>query len=137
MIKRLHLLIAFLFLFVLLIASSATAQVTAQPGQNLKWDQATAEIATVGRFEVKIDAGAYVDAGKVLANDAQTQANNQTYRFVIPAITPGPHVFLIRACPVSGSCGPDAAPFNVQMLVLTAPTNVRIGDDGMESEFEH
>lgn len=112
----------------LLLASPALAQVPAQPGQNFKWDQPTAEVASIARFEMKIDNGAFVDVGKVLANDANTPPNFQTFARVIPALAPGTHTFVVRGCPATGACGPESNPFAFAIVVISQPTGLRIGN---------
>jgi hypothetical protein len=111
----------------LLIAAPALAQVPAQPGQLFKWDQPMTEVASVDRFELKIDAGTYVNAGKTLANDSATPAGRQSFSFVIPALTPGNHTYVVRACPASGSCSPDSSPFAFAIIVISQPSGLRIG----------
>lgn len=112
----------------LMVSSSAFAQVTAQPGQNFKWNQPTSEVATVARFELKIDTGVYVDVGKTAANDASTPAGQSSFSSVIPALTPGAHSFVVRACPASGACSPDSASFAFSIIVLSQPSGLRIGN---------
>lgn len=110
-----------------MMAAPAFAQVPAQPGQSFKWDQPTAEVATVARFEMKIDNGAFVDVGKQAANDATTPANMSSFSRTIPALAPGLHTFVVRPCPATGSCGPESAPFAFSIVVLSQPTGLRIG----------
>lgn len=118
----------FLFVFALLaVPVVSSAQPSAVVGQPLKWDQPTAQVSVIARFELKVDAGAYVDAGKTLANDASTPVNMQTFSFPIPALTPGPHTFVVRACPSAGSCSPDSLPFSGVVVLISAPSNVRPG----------
>jgi hypothetical protein len=129
MMKRLILTVAFL-----LMSQAAFAQVTATPGMLWKWDYPTAEAADVVRFEIRVDGtGAFQDAGKTAANDAQTGAGMTSYQLVIPALPSGPHSFATRACTVT-SCSTAAAPFAFGVVVITTPTNQRIappppGDD--------
>lgn len=111
-----------------LLALPASAQVTALPGQLFRWDQPTAEVATVDRFEIKIDSGAYVNAGKTPANNAQTASGMSSFSFVIPALSTGPHTFTVRACPASGACV-ESAPFAFGIVVISAPSNLRAGSD--------
>lgn len=117
----------FLIVGCLLVAQAAFAQVPAQPGQLFKWNQPTAEVASVARFELKIDAGTYVDAAKVLSNDAATPTGMQTFSHVIPALTPGNHTFVVRACPTAGNCTADSAPFAFSIIVISTPSGLRIG----------
>lgn len=115
--------------FVLAAASSVLAQVPAQPGQLFKWDQPTAEVSTVVRFEMRIDAGAFVDVGRTAANDAATPAGFSSFSRVIPALTPGNHTFVVRACSAT-SCGPDSNPFAFAIIVISQPSGLRIGMPG-------
>jgi hypothetical protein len=117
-------LLAIVFVF---WAAPVLAQVTATPGQTFKWDQPTAEVASIARFEMKIDAGAFVDVGKALANEATTPAGFQSFSRVIPALAPGTHTFVVRACPATGACGPDSNPFAFAIVVISQPTGLRIG----------
>lgn len=115
-------------------ASAAQAQPTAQPGQLFKWDHPTAEGPTIARFEVKIDAGSYVNAGKTAASDAATPAGFTSYSFVIPALTPGNHSYVVRACPTSGSCTADSASFAFGIIVVSVPTGLRISPAPLEDD---
>jgi hypothetical protein len=121
MMKRL-----FLTFACLLFAQSAFAQ--AQPGMLFKWNQPTAEVASVARFELKIDAGTYINAGKTLANDATTPTGMQSFSFVIPALTTGNHSFVVRACPASGACTADSASHAFTIFLISTPTGLRTGD---------
>lgn len=117
----------FLWIVFVLVSAPAFAQVPAQPGQLFKWNQPTTEEASIARFEMKIDAGAFVDVGKTLSNDTATPTGFQSYSRVIPALTPGNHTFVVRACPATGSCGPESNPFAFAIIVISQPTGLRIG----------
>jgi len=107
------------------ISSVSFAQVQAQPGQLYKWDFPTAEAATIARFEVKADAGAFASAGKVTADDASTVSGQSSFSWVIPALPNGAHTFTVRACSLL-TCGVDTSPFLVAVVVISTPTNQRI-----------
>lgn len=116
----------FLFVLMVLAPVSAFAQPQALPGQLFKWDQPTTQVASIDRFEIKIDTGPYTPVGKVAANDAQTPAGQSSFSFPIPALTPGPHSYVVRACPLTGACSPDSPSFAFSMIVISAPSGLRI-----------
>lgn len=112
-------------LFVLSLAAVAEAQVPAVPGQSFKWNQTEGEVAAVTRYEVRVDAAPFVDAGKARADDAATPAGFQTFRFVIPALLAGPHTLEVRACFASGCT--VSAPLGIVVVIVSVPSGLRIG----------
>lgn len=113
--------------WLLLWASAASAQV--RVGDSFKWDQPTGEVASIARFELSIDGSTFNDVGKVEANDGGTQANHTSYRATVPALTSGSHTFTVRACPATGACGPAAPVFSFAVVIISAPSNLRIGSE--------
>jgi hypothetical protein len=118
------------------VAASAAAQPTAQPGQLFKWDHPVAQNALVTRFELRIDSGPFTDVGRTLANDTQTPSGMQSFSFVIPALSTGPHTYVVRACPTTGSCA-ESAPFAFGIVVISAPTGLRIAPPSPDDEDEN
>ena len=103
------------------MSSAAVAQTPVTPAQFIGVDQS--DYANVTRFELRVDTGAWTDAGKPAATGA---AN--TVKLAMPAMTPGAHAITVRACNAAG-CSAATAPFSVTLVVIpTVPANVRVVD---------
>lgn len=91
-------------MMVLGLAASASAQTQVTSAQSFAWDYPAADIVTVSRFEIKVDTGSYLDAGKTpLSNVANS------YYYQIPAMVSGNHQVVARACNIAG-CSVDTPP---------------------------
>ena len=110
-----------------LVTCAQAAGAQTRPGDTFKWNQPTSEVVSIPRFELRIDAGAWTDVGKVEANDAQTPAGTTSYRATVPALMSGSYTFAVRACPTTGTCGPEATPFAFAVIVISSPSGLRIG----------
>lgn len=120
--RRFWFIAAFVFL-----AAQALAQ-DAIPGQSFGFDYLTADFANfaVVRFEMNVDGAGWTDiAIPEVADDTNTQDGAHTYKVAIPALTVGSHDVAFRACNATG-CGTATAPFAFNMVVFSAPSNVRI-----------
>lgn len=116
----------------LLIAQPSPAQTVLPypppPATLIAWTHP--EPATVDRFDLRVDQGAYADVGKGCTD------SRATFCAPFPAVTPGTHVLGVRACNVYG-CSVDATltvqlgvvpvvPAGIQILApLTEPTKAK------------
>jgi curli biogenesis system outer membrane secretion channel CsgG len=73
------------------------------------------DYASVTRFELRVDSGAWADVGKPPAAGA---AN--TWQVALPAMTAGPHTITARACN-AGGCSAASTGINVLMVVIPQP----------------
>jgi hypothetical protein len=98
-------------------------------GRSFGWDYAKTDITVNGvvRFELKLDAGAYISVGiPTIQNDAQTTVGTDTYTTPISnTLTPGNHTAVVRACTLT-VCSADSAPLPFVFAVLPAPANTRV-----------
>jgi hypothetical protein len=77
--------------------------------------------SVVTRFEMAIDAGAYVSVAlPPVANDALTPTGSSTYKVPIPALVTGTHTVKYRACNAS-LCSTDS-PVLTFVLAVQPPT---------------
>lgn len=68
---------------------------------------------------MQTDNGTWSDVGiPTPANDSSTPTGNNTYKFDIPALTPGNHTVAFRACNIAGCSSPLALSFT---LVIVPP----------------
>jgi hypothetical protein len=104
---------------------SAAAEVGAQPvpvpsptpaSTRLAWDH---DGVNTDRYELVVDGGAPVNLGKLVP------VSGQQYETPFPALTPGLHSLIVRACNISGCAA--SAPFPVSVVVQpTPPGTLRI-----------
>lgn len=115
-----------LVLVALLTATIGAAEVMAQTptpvpsptpaSVRLAWDH---DGINVDRFELVIDGGVPVSLGKL------SPVSGQQYETPFPALTPGPHAIVVRACNIAGCSA--STPFPVSVVVVpTPPGTLRI-----------
>jgi hypothetical protein len=94
-------------------------------GDKFGWDYLDANIATVNRFEVLYDSGAWTPVG--IPADQLIVAGGKTYRVPVPTtLSQGTHTFSVRACSVE-VCGAALGPLGFAFAVVPpTPTNLRI-----------
>ena len=81
----------------------------------LAWDH---DGVATDRYELVVDNGTPTDLGK-------PTPTGQTYDVAFPALTPGQHTLIVRACNIAGCAA--SAPFPVSVVVIpTPPTTLRI-----------
>ena len=115
-----------LLLLALLLGVPSLASAQALPGDSYGFDYPTASIGLVERFEMQIDAAAWVDVEiPPVQNDAQTTAGHDTYVTPIPALAPGDYVVMARACN-AGGCSAPGAQLAFTMQVFESPINGRV-----------
>jgi hypothetical protein len=103
----------------LALAGEARAQTPVTPSQFYVIDQS--DYGNVTRFELRVDTEAWVDVGRPAASGA---AN--TVRFPLPAMTPGPHVLVSRACNLAG-CSAASPDLRITMVAIpSVPSSPRI-----------
>lgn len=111
-----------LVLVALLTAQLGTASAQAQVPSPIP---ATTRLAfdhdglNTDRYELVVNAQAPVDLGRL------APVTGQTYEIPFPALTPGQHTLLVRACNISGCAA--SPPFPVSVIVQpSAPSPLRI-----------
>lgn len=111
--------------FALLAASPIFAQaidITDPSTKRLAWDHA--KPTDVTRFEVRLDQGAWTDAGKT----ACPSPNAASFCGALPAMTHGAHSLTVRAVNAAGASAPsNAVDVNV-IVVPSAPVTARLID---------
>ena len=108
-----------LALLVALLPTVAAAQTPVTSANQVAFEQP--DYANVTRFELRVDAGAWVDVGKPPASGA---ANTVTVP--LPAMTVGPHALTARACNAAG-CSAASTAVNVVMVAIPqVPANPRV-----------
>ncbi len=97
------------------------------PARHLAWDHPTSEVSAqiVTRFEVRYDSGPWVDVGMVPhASGPTTPPTHSSFASPVPALVPGPHTAVVRACNVT-ACTESAALSFVFDVIPTAPSGLR------------
>lgn len=108
--------------------SNLYAQPGATPGQSFAWDYGITDLTSyqITRFETRIDSAPFSSIGMpAVQNDPNTIAGHNSYRWPIPAMTPGNHVVSVRACN-STECS-DPLDFSFVLVIKPiVPKNLRI-----------
>lgn len=103
------------------------AQSPAIPSDRLGWDQAvTAGELPLLSWVAVIDGGPRVPLTPTCSQPAPDRAECQA---PLPAMTPGTHTLEVIAIRTEGGLiaeSPKSAPFSLRIVIVTAPTNVRI-----------
>jgi hypothetical protein len=103
-------------------------QVSVSAARPVVWDYSDADLKTglVNRFELSIDGGAFVDVGRVRADDADQTPGTVSYKTSLPPLMVGPHTVDVRACNVT-ECSPVASFAFVVSITPAKVSNLRIG----------
>ena len=125
--KSILVFVSFITILVSILFNSIAlnAQTNVLPGQQFSFDYPTSAVIDFGirRFELKIDNGNYQDVG--LPMGVAGNAELTTFRIPIPAITPGQHTAVIRACNDTG-CSGDSNIYTFTMVIIPVPSNLRV-----------
>ena len=113
--------ITLLFAALLAVAAPVLGQPppTAREGQAFQWDYPDAFVVAgdVSRFEQQLDAGVWTDVFMMVGDAAET------FSTPIPALTPGLHTQLVRACNTA-LCGGASSPLDFEFVADPIPDPV-------------
>jgi hypothetical protein len=116
-------------LFVLGFSAVSSAQALDPMSQTLGFDYVASDVTKFGieRFEMRLDSGSWATAVTSTFTDANTVSGSQSYRILnLPAMTPGSHVFAVRACGANNNCSAALSlAFDVQ-IVIPPVQNLRV-----------
>lgn len=122
-----RLMFSVLVLLFLTLAVNANAQTPIQPGQSVAWDtDVDLATATNSTYKLYVDNAAGVN---LKHNCAALTASTSTCRAVLPALTAGNHTLQVSVTRTVSGTSLESVPsvaLPITMLILTAPTNLRI-----------